>query len=115
MVVHCSLINRTTQNTSNESNAKKQNLSKTGHPIKSESSEALTLLKSENFELMKCVLITEDFCHKISSQYSSSMIFNIFRSESQESVFWTANHRSEERRVGKECVSTCRSRWSPYH
>src|SRR3546814_14457064 len=32
----------------------------------------------------------------------------------------TAEHgvdrlRSEERRVGKECVSTCRSRWSPYH
>src|SRR3546814_7441318 len=31
----------------------------------------------------------------------------------------TARHRplcrSEERRVGKECVSTCRSRWSPYH
>ena len=23
--------------------------------------------------------------------------------------------RSEERRVGKECQSTCRSRWSPYH
>src|SRR3546814_14206997 len=23
--------------------------------------------------------------------------------------------RSEERRVGKECVSTCRSRWAPYH
>src|SRR3546814_12294160 len=26
-----------------------------------------------------------------------------------------AADRSEERRVGKECVSTCRSRWSPYH
>src|SRR3546814_14165112 len=26
-----------------------------------------------------------------------------------------ATERSEERRVGKECVSTCRSRWSPYH
>src|SRR3546814_13419361 len=26
-----------------------------------------------------------------------------------------AGERSEERRVGKECVSTCRSRWSPYH
>src|SRR3546814_6683255 len=26
-----------------------------------------------------------------------------------------AAHRSEERRVGKECVSTCRSRWSPTH
>src|SRR3546814_18245777 len=30
---------------------------------------------------------------------------------------WGADRRtrSEERRVGKECVSTCRSRWSPYH
>src|SRR3546814_15398068 len=27
----------------------------------------------------------------------------------------TIVHRSEERRVGNECVSTCRSRWSPYH
>src|SRR3546814_4101867 len=27
----------------------------------------------------------------------------------------TMDRRSEERRVGKECVSTCRSRWSPYH
>src|SRR3546814_19933623 len=26
-----------------------------------------------------------------------------------------ADQRSEERRVGKECVSPCRSRWSPYH
>src|SRR3546814_12378765 len=36
-------------------------------------------------------------------------------------VFQQAEHhlgpltRSEERREGKECVSTCRSRWSPYH
>src|SRR3546814_13984374 len=28
---------------------------------------------------------------------------------------WDGPGRSEERRVGKECVSTCRSRWSPYH
>src|SRR3546814_8229355 len=27
----------------------------------------------------------------------------------------TLKNRSEERRVGKECVSTCRYRWSPYH
>ena len=26
-----------------------------------------------------------------------------------------ARARSEERRVGKECTMTCRSRWSPYH
>src|SRR3546814_8038899 len=30
-------------------------------------------------------------------------------------AFATELARSEERRVGKECVSTCRSRWSPYH
>ena len=28
---------------------------------------------------------------------------------------WTKNSRSEERRVGKECLRLCRSRWSPYH
>src|SRR3546814_6840935 len=32
-----------------------------------------------------------------------------------ESTWYEAEHRSEERRVGKECVSPCRSRWSPYH
>src|SRR3546814_16023228 len=31
------------------------------------------------------------------------------------SHFRFSDSRSEERRVGKECVSTCRSRWSPYH
>src|SRR3546814_19300783 len=30
-------------------------------------------------------------------------------------IFLESPGRSEERRVGKECVSTCRSRWSPYH
>src|SRR3546814_17969870 len=30
-------------------------------------------------------------------------------------VDWEGDRRSEERRVGKECVSTCRSRWSPHH
>src|SRR3546814_12458707 len=30
-------------------------------------------------------------------------------------LFFNELARSEERRVGKECVSTCRSRWSPYH
>src|SRR3546814_16197581 len=29
--------------------------------------------------------------------------------------FRSSTQRSEERRVGKECVSTCRSRWSPVH
>src|SRR3546814_11508536 len=33
----------------------------------------------------------------------------------REAVVLRGDHRSEERRVGQECVSTCRSRWSPYH
>src|SRR3546814_5530320 len=31
------------------------------------------------------------------------------------SILKRLRRRSEERRVGKECVSKCRSRWSPYH
>src|SRR3546814_14274373 len=33
----------------------------------------------------------------------------------QETMMKAWKARSEERRVGTECVSTCRSRWSPYH
>src|SRR3546814_15586096 len=33
----------------------------------------------------------------------------------QAELFAFDTERSEERRVGKECVRTCRSRWSPYH
>src|SRR3546814_3660716 len=41
---------------------------------------------------------------------SSSPARHLARSDSK-----PQRPRSEERRVGKECVSTCRSRWSPYH
>src|SRR3546814_11895850 len=37
------------------------------------------------------------------------------RALAQKHGLGVAAKRSEERRVGKECVSTCRSRWSPYH
>src|SRR3546814_12678716 len=40
------------------------------------------------------------------------MNLNVFANVS---AFCRSRARSEERRVGKECVSTCRSRWSPYH
>src|SRR3546814_5873603 len=41
----------------------------------------------------------------------------LFRNPADRLLFLDDLHdmRSEERRVGKECVSTCRSRWSPYH
>src|SRR3546814_11353895 len=48
-------------------------------------------------------------------------MYNVFRKDADGTVrhFWGSEllyvQRSEERRVGKECVSTCRSRWSPYH
>src|SRR3546814_6612500 len=35
--------------------------------------------------------------------------------EQRDVAILASSPRSEERRVGKECVSTCRSRWSPYH
>src|SRR3546814_18876713 len=41
------------------------------------------------------------------------MIRNYLAFDFGESFF--RGRRSEERRVGKECVSTCRSRWCPYH
>src|SRR3546814_7242495 len=38
-----------------------------------------------------------------------------FASAADALVRQVTTFRSEERRVGKACVSTCRSRWSPYH
>src|SRR3546814_20045273 len=46
--------------------------------------------------------------------YESEMTADLFASEAGRK-FVASFPRSEERRVGKECVSTCRSRWSPYH
>src|SRR3546814_18302319 len=51
---------------------------------------------------------------------SFAMASRLFDTETRERAWllyaWCRRcDRSEERRVGKECVSTCRSRWSPYH
>ena len=47
-------------------------------------------------------------------------IYRTLNPKSTEYTFFSAPHhtyskRSEERRVGKECLRLCRSRWSPYH
>src|SRR3546814_2910674 len=39
---------------------------------------------------------------------------NLLVSTQAQTIAQVQSLRSEERRVGKECVSTCRSRWSPY-
>src|SRR3546814_10979675 len=45
----------------------------------------------------------------------TSPVGNYFRSGAPAISLWVSeDYRSEERRVGKECVSTVRSRWSPY-
>src|SRR3546814_8336183 len=46
---------------------------------------------------------------------SSIMPGKVNPTQSEAVTMVCAQVRSEERRVGKECVSTCRSRWSPYH
>ena len=50
--------------------------------------------------------------HGRSSRQSVKMTFEQMAADLEEILQYL---RSEERRVGKECVSTCRSRWSPYH
>src|SRR3546814_13439276 len=46
---------------------------------------------------------------------SRSVTHIAFREKSIRVETAESKNRSEERRVGKECVSTCSSRWSPYH
>src|SRR3546814_19169036 len=48
-----------------------------------------------------------DFYTALAGQFDNGLACDAI-----EEAVW---RRSEERRVGKECVSTCRSRWSPYH
>src|SRR3546814_12887405 len=54
-------------------------------------------------------------CEAVSDYISRETFTKILDSE-EEHIDWLETNlelRSEERRVGKECVSTCRSRWSP--
>src|SRR3546814_2097930 len=49
------------------------------------------------------------------SQFPSDCAELLAIKEKAAQLITSLDSRSEERRVGKECVSTCRSRWSPYH
>ena len=52
----------------------------------------------------------QDLANQLFSSYAK-----VGEARNLASVIGEDELRSEERRVGKECVSTCRSRWSPYH
>src|SRR3546814_15337907 len=51
----------------------------------------------------------------VESEAATALGFRLARAFDEEDAIARLLTRSEERRVGKECVSTCRSRWSPYH
>src|SRR3546814_18770631 len=44
-----------------------------------------------------------------------AMLRRVVEASGRPALISVTQRRSEERRVGKECVSPCRSRWSPYH
>src|SRR3546814_8856524 len=52
---------------------------------------------------------------RVAQRAESAFALGSDRGERRHPVNVGKADRSEERRVGKECVSTCRSRWSPYH
>src|SRR3546814_4878632 len=60
------------------------------------------------------------FVHTVSAGYVCASVFVLgvsawYLLQGKWTNIARRSMRSEERRVGKECVSTCRSRWSPYH
>src|SRR3546814_2430276 len=55
-----------------------------------------------------------DTAEQFAQQKLAPRVLEAFRHEKTDPAIFR-EMRSEERRVGKECVSTCRSRWSPYH
>src|SRR3546814_16710489 len=55
------------------------------------------------------------FCKlNVHRNWTSTRCLTVPVSDDNRHLLRSAYERSEERRVGKECVSTCRSRWSPY-
>src|SRR3546814_18836089 len=51
----------------------------------------------------------------VQAKNSNQMFESLWAAFTLGAIWVPTNYRSEERRVGKECVSTCRSRWSTYH
>src|SRR3546814_21103049 len=58
-------------------------------------------------------ILSEVIAHAIPFPYEADLVPSLEVRRAPQ--LHAAVGRSEERRVGKECVSTCRSRWSPYH
>src|SRR3546814_11616026 len=74
--------------------------------LRSRKKNILTVVKKHNFQ--GDVLPVSSVAAKNSGRRKKCSRHDHYRGDD-------SHNRSEERRVGKECVSTCRSRWSPYH
>src|SRR3546814_11638365 len=57
----------------------------------------------------------EEAGNRENDSYDNKTLFTKFGFAPLQNLSFDFVGRSEERRVGKECVSTCRSRWSQYH
>src|SRR3546814_21049674 len=75
--------------------------------------------KSEDLRLLgnNLLLLAEPNARRIDLRLNNGVQASRdgFVSATTGQVVGGSDSRSEERRVGKECVSPCRSRWSPYH
>src|SRR3546814_4296814 len=64
-------------------------------------------------DLMDSVIQSGRICRTLGGRPPEGFTYELFLDENGEKI--SKSRRSEERRVGKECVSTCSSRWSPGH
>ena len=69
-------------------------------------------LRKEEGELSK---VTRDYFELCQELFLERFALPIYRWCQENRLIFTGHVRSEERRVGKECLRLCRSRWSPYH
>src|SRR3546814_13980592 len=78
------------------------------------------------FEVRPRLVDTSQYIQRLRARDFDMFIANVAQSLSpgnEQREYWgsaaadepSSRNRSEERRVGKECVSTCRARWPPYH
>src|SRR3546814_222663 len=68
-------------------------------------------LDSDAFD-KRCKAVREDGAYVDAGENDNLIVQKLQANPNALGIF---GYRSEERRVGKECVITCRSRWSPYH
>src|SRR3546814_14940771 len=63
--------------------------------------------------LIDCIVVSDDLIDALHIAEHVEASMNLGRITGMDGLYFGV--RSEERRVGKECGSTCRSRWSPAH